>query len=239
MITGARQQLTSILLGVVAGLLVVNAYGLFFKPEPVAAPEPAALTPKQRIALADSKLAAMRAAQPDLEKTEKYQKLVSELDKLRAQEAARSQPQGEKAPERAPLSHEERQVQVAAAWNKVLAEHDSLPVNPTWAPQATQDFEADFEAMAADPQQHGAFVLNKVDCRSNSCKLQVEWPSYSEAIDTFGSLMSSELKNNCAVHSVLPEPRKADWGKPYQGYYVFKDCRPPHDSVAARDPSAR
>ncbi|MGC4089266.1 MAG: hypothetical protein QM756_15545 [Polyangiaceae bacterium] len=83
--------------------------------------------------------------------------------------------------------------------------HAAQAVDPSWAPRARADFQADFARFGAPL---GASVSD-VDCRTRDCKVKLTWPSYEKAAAGYRELMSSEFAQNCGFFARLPEAEQA------------------------------
>ena len=236
MITGGKQNLTSVLLGAVAGLLVINAYGLFFKPEPVSNKTISAesLTPRQKLELMENRMALAKRADPKFEQSSTAKELearIKELEELQAKQSGKAHPDSDTRPIESADEAKEHAEQV---WRGQLAAHDAEPVNAKWSAAVTPGFQADFAKFSSDV----GFAVGATDCRSTSCTVEVEWPTFGEAATSYDQVVNQPFTNNCAVHIILPEPSKGAGDQPYKGKYLFRDCEP-SATVAALDHSAR
>ena len=46
----------------------------------------------------------------------------------------------------------------------------------------------------------------QVDCRTTTCAIDLEWPSYDAAVQSYSKVLHADLKVNCAREVTLPEP---------------------------------
>ena len=234
MITQQRQTLVSVGLGVVAGLLVVNAYGLLVaRPNAVA---PAAQPPGAigATATASSESASGRSRASSTATDPRVAELEARLKALEANAPhKKDRSPTESATDRTKVYEHE-----IAVWNSHLADHDAEPVDPKWAAQVGPMFDADFKQLSSDL----GIAAGAPDCRSKTCTVAVEWPTYGDAVDGYGELLHHEYGVNCQKFIVLPNPpdgKAADQVASYSARILFSGCQEPTGTVATLDHSAR
>lgn len=139
--------------------------------------------------------------------------------------AARAEAQAEPAtapgeaakPEEAPP----QEVEPSEAFRAVIDQHRNEPVDPSWAPQARDQFRNHFQAQG---NAHG-FTVVDVACKTTTCTAEIEWPSYDAALAGAAKLRGEREPMNCNVASFTPEPENT--AKPYrqQLWYGCEDDR--------------
>lgn len=97
-----------------------------------------------------------------------------------------------------------------------IREHEQRPVDPHWAAEASASFNADITSMG---KEHG-FELLDMDCRSDSCVAEVEWPNHGAATSTWGTLLHGSYGMNCGKGVLLPEPEDPD--SAFQAQVLFE-----------------
>jgi len=113
-------------------------------------------------------------------------------------------------------SREERRNAREEVLSNFRARFQSEPVDSQWSQAAATAIEADVITMGHDGER---FEAISVDCRSQLCAIEVEWPSRQEAINTASDLITHSYAYNCSRHYFLSETDEI----PYRST-VFLDC---------------
>lgn len=95
-------------------------------------------------------------------------------------------------------------------------QHEAEPLDPAWGGKSTASLRSDLERL----RQGRPFSLLEVDCRSNSCKAVLEWPSYPQAIADASALVHHYYEVNCARTVLMTEPRELE--QPYRLRILFQ-----------------
>jgi len=111
-----------------------------------------------------------------------------------------------------------------AWWDTIKTQFEQEEYDSNWAPTAENNFQQDLSDMANDSN----FTLVDTDCRSKSCSVTVEFPTYSKATENFSNLLHHDYKTNCARQTLLPEPDRSLGEAPYQATFIF-DCSDNND----------
>jgi hypothetical protein len=217
MTTSSRQNLVSVGLGVVAGLLVVNAYGLLARAPATPAGGMVPTTEESALsgAIPGTASGAGRAGtDPRLGKLE---------DRIKELEAQGRHPGGkpDTRPREANPAVYQRELK---AWGGRLAEHDAEPVDAKWAAPMTALLDTDFKDLSSE----GGFAFGKPDCRSKSCTVEVEWPSFQEADEHYADLLHHAYSAGCSTRISLPNPAEPAPGAPaatsYSTRLILENC---------------
>jgi hypothetical protein len=180
-------------MGLVSGLAGAALFGRLTAKPP--APAPAIAVVESAASQGGDRAATVDALRVwlDSERTRLRQEAAS--DKAAAAPnatAAASEPQ--ETLEQARAAHLERH-------KRALAEHRGAAKDPRWAPAAETSLLADVRAIAdlgaSNPQ---------VDCRTTTCAIDLEWPSYDAAVQSYSKVLQADLKVNCVREVTLPEP---------------------------------
>jgi hypothetical protein len=122
----------------------------------------------------------------------------------RAEEGApeRKRPEAAAAVERgaAPPSAE----QIMAQHQQRVQQHFLQLVDNTWAPAATGAYDADLKALGQ--QMKASFKVTSLDCRSETCVAELEWPSRARAMSDWQEVLHFPYRTGCSREIVLPEP---------------------------------
>lgn len=105
------------------------------------------------------------------------------------------------------------------AWHReAIARHRSASVDTTWAPIAESRLAGEFSD-AVQRQTHGQ--IESVNCRTDTCEMQLVWPSYSDATENALRVMHSVCPLNCNRSMSLTDPEAP--GQPYRASFLI-DC---------------
>jgi hypothetical protein len=96
------------------------------------------------------------------------------------------------------LGAEERR----AAFAATIAAHAREPLDATWARQTAALVDSGLAASGTE----GGYVVRGVDCRSQTCVAELEWPSYELAAEGYQSALTASFGRPCATEIVIPEP---------------------------------
>jgi hypothetical protein len=98
--------------------------------------------------------------------------------------------------------------------------HRAEAIAPDWALRSEASLKAD---MARVTKEHevDARIL-RVRCASVTCSVDVEWPSFATARETYARFVEGAASLACGTGIMLPEP--ADATAPYRGTLLL-DCR--------------
>lgn len=129
-----------------------------------------------------------------------------------AEPASRS----EESPAPPMLTEDEARARAEEEFDDRIRDHEQRPVDPQWAADATASFNADITSMG---KEHG-FELLDMDCRTNSCVAEVEWPDHAAATSTWGTLLHGSYGMNCGRGVLLPEPE--DTESAFQARVLFE-----------------
>ena len=131
--------------------------------------------------------------------------LDSERARLQKEAAASGKPTGE-ANASTQTSEPQQTVEESGAAHveehkRAVAEHLGAAKDPGWAPGAEASLLADVLAIpelgASNP---------RVDCRTTTCAIDLEWPTYDAAVQSYGKVLQANLKVSCGREVTLPEP---------------------------------
>lgn len=138
------------------------------------------------------------------------EKDIAELrDRLATLEASASaRPQADARPPRHETAEEHTQ--------RLLSEHASEGVDPTWSLDTARSLESDFGHIDSTH-----FDVIGVDCRTTSCVARMRWRSYADATQDFGAIAHHPFAANCARSISLPQP--SDPSASYEAPVIF-DC---------------
>lgn len=101
------------------------------------------------------------------------------------------------------------------AWRK---EHASEPREAAWATSE----EATINRALMESGRDGGMSVVEVDCRTTSCRADVEWPTYGIAVERYRDVLRSAIPG--CESAVLLEP-PADSTRPYRTSAMF-NCEP-------------
>jgi hypothetical protein len=190
----------AILAGILAGMstsLVVSALLVRRdRHQPTVAPELA--PPAQTRLGADPRAALLRDA-----RLASLERRLSEVE---------GQPAGAGEPPAPPVAPD----QSARRYEEQIRNHDAEPADPRWAPRTTSFIETDLRSLAIA----GTFTLVAVDCRTQLCVAELEWPSPDKAGVEYATLVQHIYPANCARTLVLPEA--ASPGQPVKAKLLFE-----------------
>jgi hypothetical protein len=123
--------------------------------------------------------------------------------------------------EPAEMTPDEMGEQTELAHEQLVSDHGHQPRDARWALEAEHAFRQDFanipNLLASD---------TKVDCRSKSCTVELQWQNFDAAVANYGKVLSASFRTNCAEQIVLPQP--TDPGRPYRATVYF-DCESPQN----------
>jgi hypothetical protein len=84
----------------------------------------------------------------------------------------------------------------------LLERHEQEATDAAWAPQSAASIREDLAAVAEAKKFH----LASVDCRTTTCTAVLEWPSFSDAMQSFQSVAAAPTRMKCSHQITLPEP---------------------------------
>ena len=129
-----------------------------------------------------------------------------------SREVATDEPEPEPTPE-------EIEFERTARYEAAIDAHDRAPKDPAWARTAEAKLTDDLHEIAK-----GAFEIEKVDCRTSSCKAVLDWPSYGAAVNGFMDVMHLTNRLNCRREMHLAPPSNPT--ERYPGTAIFTNCLP-------------
>ena len=150
----------------------------------------------------------------------------SQLDELKRQASTNKSAQQANPPE-SPQDEsaiydeqtpEEAMTDEYAWWDNLKIQVELENYDSTWAPTAESNFQHDFVSLATE----GEFTLVNTDCRTTRCAVTVEFPSYTVATENFSKLLHHQYQTNCARHTMLPKPDRAQGESSYQATFIFE-----------------
>jgi hypothetical protein len=97
-------------------------------------------------------------------------------------------------------------------------DHEAQDVDAEWAESAAASFRLDLERRA---EARGR--LEALECRTTSCAVTLEWPTYGEAHAEFMRLVEGQYALNCATRMSVPPPADDAMEQPYRAVLYF-DC---------------
>ena len=106
-----------------------------------------------------------------------------------------------------------------AAFQAQLRTQEVDAVDPSWAPRASRALREDFERFGHEDR----FRLRAVDCRTDSCVADVEFPSYGAAQTSWGTVLHLPRTDNCATTVVLDHDPE-DATAPYRSRVLYSRC---------------
>lgn len=115
-----------------------------------------------------------------------------------------------------PESLEEAKEQQIADHERAIVAHDRESRDSRWASTVEANFMEDIREMT----DLGA-ESKKVDCRTTTCTLELEWGNYDAAVANYAKVLTGRYRTNCGKRILLPEPANA--AQPYRATVVF-DC---------------
>lgn len=115
------------------------------------------------------------------------------------------------------MTPEEAKAHELQAWENKKTVFRQESVDTRWAYSAGDQFQSDIIDLA---NQKGFSLINS-ECRTTQCAVVVEWPSFSEAVAGFTSMLHHDYQLNCGRETLLPDP--SDKNGPYQVTMLF-DC---------------
>jgi hypothetical protein len=193
----------AILAGIFAGMstsLVVSA--LLVRRDRSRPPAAAAVDPPtQAFVGADRGASLLREA-----RLARLEQRLSEVERQPARAGASDPPAAPVAPDVSARRYEEQ-----------IRNHDAEPADPRWAASTASFIETDLRSLAAA----GTFKLVAVDCRTQLCVAELEWPSPDTAGVEYAGLVQHPYPANCPRTMVLPD--SADPGQPVKAKLLF-DC---------------
>jgi hypothetical protein len=101
-------------------------------------------------------------------------------------------------------------------YEQEIRNHDAEPADPRWAPGTNSLIETDLRSLAAS----GTFKVVGVDCRTQLCVADVQWPSPDKAGAEYVSLVHHLYPANCPRTMVLPPA--AEPGQPVTAKLLFE-----------------
>jgi hypothetical protein len=192
----------AILAGILAGMstsLVVSALLVRRdRARPTVAPEIA--PPAQTLLGADPRAGLLRDA-----RLASLERRLNEVERQPARSGAGEPPPAPVAPDQGPPRYEEQ-----------IRNHDAEPADPHWAPSTASFIETDLRSLATA----GTFKLVAVDCRTQLCVAELEWPSPDKAGAEYARLVQHIYPANCPRTLVLPEA--ANPGQPVKAKLLFE-----------------
>jgi len=113
----------------------------------------------------------------------------------------------------------------AQDFQRLTKRHAEQPVDPSWAPQTEQELRSNYESIC----RLRGIKLISIECRTNSCAITLEWPSYRIAGTNYREIaLHHPGALNCATEIVLPSPWKVDGG--YRSTLFLTRCKKETDS---------
>jgi len=105
------------------------------------------------------------------------------------------------------IPSDEERLEAIERWHDQLAEHQSEPVDPSWARPAEALLDEDFVALG----EEAGFEFIDVTCASTTCVATVEWPSYHEAAEGYSEILHHRFRQNCGrVITIEPADNPED-----------------------------
>jgi hypothetical protein len=99
-----------------------------------------------------------------------------------------------------------------------IAEHRAEPLDLVWSRTTGEAFMTDYLKKMANT----SFKLVSVDCRSVTCAVELEWPSFAQASAEWKRALMQPTQAPCARRVVVPEPAPGQTG-PVRATIVM-DC---------------
>lgn len=119
----------------------------------------------------------------------------------------------------------------AAAREQIHAERIARvkrePVAASWAEKTASVLREGLAQLAADA---GGFSVVEAECRSTSCLVTVQWPSFAAAEHGWHSILHERYETACGREMLLPRPK--DPALPYRATAIF-DCTASRTDAAA------
>jgi hypothetical protein len=227
-----RQRLTvvaSVCGGLVAGLLGSIAVQSLAanQPQKALTSEPAgkgerssdwiAKHQEKRVAALEERLAALQGRAADESEGEQPEASQPDKQSLEGQSPEHNLLEAEQKDME--LNPEEGYRRAIERWDGALAEFDSEPFDPEWAPSAASSFDADLRQFSGE---HG-FQFVSAECRTTSCAAKVVWKTHAAAVEGFSHLLHHHYPLNCGTQATLPEPAEGTEDQPYE-MTVLYDC---------------
>jgi hypothetical protein len=85
--------------------------------------------------------------------------------------------------------------------DKNIAQHKSERMDPDWGPRSSKALRADAERLAT----FGRYSINEVECRDETCRVNVHWEKFSTARTSYEELLHQPLAMSCGRSIVIPE----------------------------------
>jgi hypothetical protein len=123
---------------------------------------------------------------------------------------------------RDPQARELSRKKVIESWETSLDHHRQQRVDPAFSEHAT----AAFGTHLAKLSDELGFAVVGTDCRSASCEVSIEWPTYDQAMANRRRIKEPDMLN-CSLNTLLPTPDRAD--QPYVARVLFDECTPMPD----------
>jgi hypothetical protein len=221
MATQPRSSLKLLL--VLAGLGALAGIGVYHHAAP-AAPRPATATARE----ASTPPEAARGATPRAPRPGAPDPALAErLAALEAQVTTLQQARPEEPP--APAANhaftpeEMKELRHAAqqAFDQRVEQHFRAPARGDFPRAAAASIQPRLATLVA---QHEGRPVG-LDCRSDSCVVAVEFPSYPDAMAHYAALVTADYGINCASSTMLDEPESAD--RPYRVQVLLDSCDGP------------
>lgn len=92
-----------------------------------------------------------------------------------------------------------------------------------WAGRKEAELGQELDTLLRD--ELAGIALSSLDCRSETCVAQLNWPSFLQARETFAGLVRHHYESslNCSREMILPQP--SDPSSPYSGHLLFRCSR--------------
>jgi len=82
----------------------------------------------------------------------------------------------------------------------ILRAHDAEPVDTAWAAGVTETLSQSLEGLGRERK----FDVRQIDCRSQTCVAELEWPSRDAALAGYRAPLAGMLGVTCGTQIVLP-----------------------------------
>lgn len=149
---------------------------------------------------------------------EQNQDLARQVDDLRTLFQARQNQAAKSGPssdQEKPISYEEVAARNLRLHDTAIQEHRQEPRDPSWAPGAERSLRHELDSLP----ELGATAFS-VDCRMTTCTVDVEWPSYAEAVARHAKMVEHPYSLSCGREMLVPPPE--DPQRPYRATAVFR-----------------
>jgi hypothetical protein len=104
-------------------------------------------------------------------------------------------------------------------YEEQLRAHGNEPTDPRWAAPTAAAIESDLQVLA----RKASFKVTGVDCRSQLCTAELEWPSLAVAAEEQATLAHHPYRANCSRTLVLPEaPSDGEGSGPVKARLLFE-----------------